>query len=271
MMKHKCLSIVIVNYLNYSLTEKCVDSVIENVDNIDYEIIIVDNCSPNESYEILNRKYGNYNNITVFKNEKNDGFGFGNNIGAKKAKGEYLLFLNPDVIILKDAIQKMLTRIKEDSNIGLLSGKLLNPDYTVQYSCRRVIPINEFILCRTPFSKVIYKGIKEKYNNNYLMSDFDHKSDKEVEWVMGACMLIKKELFDKVGGFSKEYFMYFEDVDLCCKVRSCGKKVLYMAEAEMIHLHRQESIKSFNKMSLIHLKSMCKFYYKYYFNKFDIR
>ena len=103
------------------------------------------------------------------------------------------------------------------------------------------------------------------------MSDFDHKSDKEVEWVMGACMLIKKELFDKVGGFSKEYFMYFEDVDLCCKVRSCGKKVLYMAEAEMIHLHRQESIKSFNKMSLIHLKSMCKFYYKYYFNKFDIR
>ena len=117
MMKHKCLSIVIVNYLNYSLTEKCVDSVIENVDNIDYEIIIVDNCSPNESYEILNRKYGNYNNITVFKNEKNDGFGFGNNIGAKKAKGEYLLFLNPDVIILKDAISWVFIKFTKDGPI----------------------------------------------------------------------------------------------------------------------------------------------------------
>lgn len=270
MMKQKYLSIVIVNFMNYSLTLKCVDSVVNNIGNIDYEIIIIDNCSPNESYEELNNTYKDIDNIKVFKNEKNNGFGFGNNVGVEKSSGKYILFLNPDIVILENAIGNMLKEIEKDNSIGLLSGKLLNSDYSVQQSCRRIIPINQFVACRTPFSKIVPNKYIEKCNNKYLMNDFKHDSIMEVDWVMGACMLIKKELFLQVGGFSKEYFMYFEDVDLCCKVRAQGKKIVYFPEAKMIHLHRQESIKSFNKMSLVHFKSMCKFYYKYYFKKIKI-
>ena len=82
-------------------------------------------------------------------------------------------------------------------------------------------------------------------------------------------MLMRRDFFFKVGMFSKEYFMYFEDVDLCYKVRKAGKKVFYLADAEMIHLHNQESTKNLTKMTIVHLKSMMKFYYKYYFKKFN--
>ena len=126
MMKQKYLSIVIVNFMNYSLTLKCVDSVVNNIGNIDYEIIIIDNCSPNESYEELNNTYKDIDNIKVFKNEKNNGFGFGNNVGVEKSSGKYILFLNPDIVILENAIGNMLKEIEKDNSIGLLSGKLLN-------------------------------------------------------------------------------------------------------------------------------------------------
>lgn len=271
MIKHNCLSIIIVNYNNYELTNKCIDSVLDNVKHIEYEIIVVDNNSPNNSYEKICERFDNVDNINILRSHENNGFGAGNNLGAEKSNGEYLLFINPDIIVIDDAIEKMLNMIKANDEIGLLSGKLLNDDKSVQYSCRRILPLNEFLLCRTPFSKLVSRKKKEEYNNKYLMKDFNHDVSSEVEWVMGACMLMKRDFFFEVGMFSKEYFMYFEDVDLCYKVRKKGKKVYYLADAELIHLHRQESTKKLSKMTMIHLKSMSKFYYKYYFNKFDLK
>ncbi len=263
----KELSIIIVNYKNYSLTIKCVNSVVENLSSLDYEIIIIDNNSPNDSFEQINSVFNDNDKIKIIKNKENTGFGGANNLGVEMSKGKYILLLNPDIIIISNAISKMLNYLKENDEIGLLSGKLLNDDYTVQYSCRRILPFGKFLICRTPFSKFVSKNTREKINDFYLMKDFNHNEVAEVEWVMGACMLIKKSLFKKLGGFSKDYFMYFEDVDLCYKVRANNKKVIYLPEAKMIHLHRQESTKKISKMTIIHLKSMLKFYYKYYLKR----
>lgn len=267
-MELKSLSIIIVNYNNYELTNECINSVLNTVKNLEYEIIVVDNNSPNDSYDKIYEKFGEVENVTVIKSKENAGFGAGNNLGAEKAIGEYLLFLNPDILVIDNAIEKMLNTIKGNQDIGLLSGKLLNADKSIQYSCRRILPLNEFLLCRTPLSKFSSKK-KDEYNHKYLMRDFDHNMSSEVDWVMGACMIIKRKFFFELGEFSKEYFMYFEDVDLCYKVRKAGKKVFYLADAEMIHLHNQESTKKLTKMTIVHLKSMIKFYYKYYFNKFN--
>ena len=261
------LSIIIVNYKNYSLTIKCINSVIENLKSVDYEIIVCDNASPNESYDELSKKFGDIDNIKIIKNGSNAGFGAANNLCVEKSQGKYILFLNPDVVVLDDAIEKMLYKIKSNDKVGAISGKLLNDDYTIQYSCRRVLPLGQFILVRTPLSKLMNKKKKEYINDMYLMKDFDHNSEKSVDWVMGACILMRKDEFIELGGFSKEYFMYFEDVDLCCKVRKSGKDVIYLPEAKMLHLHNQESTKKINKMTVIHLQSMIKFYYKYYTNK----
>lgn len=258
----KELSIVIVNYKNYNLTIKCIESVIKTVNNVNYEIIVIDNDSPNESYKSIKERFNDI--ITVIKNKSNEGFGAANNLGVRHSNGEYILFLNPDIIVVEDAIERMLTKIKSDTEIGLVSGKLLNDDYTIQYSCRRVLPIGKFLVSRTPMSIVVCKSTKEKINDYYLMKDYDHEYENEVDWVMGACMIIRKDLFIQVGQFSKEYFMYFEDVDLCCKLRKLNKKVLYLPEVKLIHLHQQESTKKLSKMTLVHLNSMSKFYWKYY-------
>lgn len=237
------VSIIIVNYLKYNLTDRCIQSVIDTVKDINYEIIVVDNNSPNNSYEYLLNKYNENENIKIIKNSKNLGFGMANNIGVENAKGNYIMLLNPDVVVLEDAIFKMYIRLASDNNIGLIGCKLLNEDLSLQYSCRRFIKLTEFIVARTPLKKLFKKNYIDKINQKYLMKDLNHEVENTVDWVMGSCMLLRKSDFNKVEGFSPEYFMYFEDVDLCYKINKIGKKVLYYPEARMIHLHNQESTK----------------------------
>lgn len=254
------LSIVIVNYNNYLLTNNCINSVINNISNIDYEIILIDNNSNNNSVEIFQNEYKKYNNIKVISNPKNVGFGAANNKAVEEAKGAYILILNPDTIIIDDSIEKMLNKISNNKDIGLISCKLLNEDKTLQYSCRRFLDFKSFIIARTPLKKLFPKKYIDKINSLYLMNDYTHDYETEVDWVMGSFMMIEKSLFQQVGGFSPQYFMYFEDVDLCFKIKIKNKKIIYSPNAQIIHLHRQESTKKINKLSFIHLSSMFKFY-----------
>lgn len=256
------LSIIIVNYKNYELTCRCIQFIIKSISSLPYEIIIIDNNSPNESFEILIKEFEKYTFINVLKNNKNRGFGWANNWGAEIAKYDTLLFLNPDIIVLDNAIEKMFCRLKENINIGLVACQLLNEDLTIQYSARRFLRLFEFGFSRTPLSIFAGKRLKNHLEAKYLMLDFDHQHEKYVDWVMGSSMMINKSFFQNINGFSKEYFMYFEDVDLCYKVNFVGKKVLYYPNAQMIHVHMQESKKSINKLTLVHLESMIKFYCK---------
>lgn len=256
------LSIIIVNYKKYELTERCIESILKNIGDINYEIVVLDNCSPNNSYKKLKEKYNSYKNISVIKNEENRGFGDGNNKAVKLSKYKNILLLNPDVVVLEDSIELMLNRLLQDNDIGIIGCKLLNQDLTLQYSCRSFISFKNFILARTPLNKLISKETLEKINSKYLMLDYNHTDEKEVDWLMGSCLMLKKEDFIQVGGFSREYFMYFEDVDLAYKLKQKGKKVLYYPKASMIHLHEQQSVKRLNKLSFIHFESMIKFYKK---------
>lgn len=260
------ISIIIVNYNKYELTENCIDSIINNRIALEYEIIVVDNSSTNNSYQYLFNKYKNINYIHIIKNEKNDGFGIANNIGVTKAESDYILLLNPDVTVPPYSIEKMLNRIQKDDSIGVLGCKLLNDDMTLQYSCRSFIKFSEFLLCRTPLRKFVTKSYLSKVEDKYLLKEYNHQDEKDVDWLMGSCLLFKKEVFLRVNGFSTDYFMYFEDVDICYKIHKIDKKVLYYPIAEMIHLHNQESVKKINKLTVIHFSSMLKFYKKFYWN-----
>lgn len=261
------LSIIVVNYNNYTLTENCIKSVIKTVKDINYEVIVIDNNSTNDSYSILREEFKDYHNIRIIKNIENEGFGAANNKAVELAKADILLFLNPDVEVLDEAINNLYNRLLSDESVGLIGAKLLNKDLTLQYSCRRVLKFSEFIITRTPLKNIVSKDYVQKLEDKYLMTDLDHDKESEVDWVMGSCMIIRKKLFLDVGGFSKEYFMYFEDVDLCYKVRKSGKVVLYYPGARMIHLHNQESVKKINKLTFIHIKSMLTFYRKLRYDK----
>lgn len=257
------LSIVIVNYMKYEMTQNCVESLVKYLNNLEYEIIILDNCSPNNSFEFLSKCYQNIKQIKVIKNEVNNGFGAGNNLAVSYANSEYVLFLNPDIILLDNSISSMLEVLKANDDIGIIGAQLLNGDHSLQYSCRRFLPLNEFILARTPLRKVIARSKVTELTNKYLMKDINHEVAQDVDWLMGSCLLVRKNEFLEIGGFSEEYFMYFEDVDLCYKYHLNKQRVYYYPMAKIVHLHEQESVKKINKLTFRHLESMFKFYKKY--------
>lgn len=257
------LSVIIVNYMKYEMTQKCIDSFMKYVQNLKYEIIVLDNCSPNNSFEALSESYQEIECIRVVKNEINNGFGAGNNLAVSYANSDYILFLNPDVILLDDSVCSMLEVLEKQNDIGVIGAQLLNSDYSLQYSCRRFLSFREFVLARTPLKKIISNTKVMELNNKYLMRDMDHEIEQDVDWLMGSCLLVRKSEFLEIDGFSKEYFMYFEDVDLCYKYHLNNQRVYYYPNCKMIHLHEQESVKKINKLTFKHLESMFKFYKKY--------
>lgn len=256
------ISIIIVNYNRYNLTIKCIESILSVIKEKSFEIIVIDNCSTNESFKKLNELYNSNKEVKVYKTKKNEGFGSGNNYGVSKSQYNLVLILNPDVIVLEGAIEDMKKLLLKNDTNGIVGCKMLNGDKTLQYSCRRFIKFNRFIVARTPIKKVFSKKYVEEINDEYLMRDFTHNEIVEVDWLMGSCLMFRREDFYKVDMFSKEYFMYFEDVDLCYKFKKMNKKVIYLPTSEVIHLHEQESVKKINKLTFYHLASMFKFYTK---------
>ncbi len=149
------LSIIVVNYNNYNLTENCVKSVLRTVKDIKFEIIVIDNNSPNNSFHILSERFRNCNNVRIIKNSNNEGFGLANNKAVEASKANVLLFLNPDIEVLEGAISNLYKRLLSDEKIGIIGAKLLNKDLTLQYSCRKVLKLGEFLIARTPLKKIV--------------------------------------------------------------------------------------------------------------------
>lgn len=260
------LSIIIVNYNTPEKLFACLDSIFKNlaahfVSN--FEVIVVENGSTKKFPENFSSLYPKVNLVI---SKKNLGMGGGNNLGVDSAKGSYVLILNPDTIVLKSSIDKMLEYFKEHQEIGIIGPQLLNADLSIQYSCRRFPKLMTPIYRRTFLGSFFKKKLDE-----YLMKDFNHKFIKEVDWMLGACFLLRKDFFLELKGFDeKNFFMYFEDVDLCKRIKKTGKKVVYFPDAKIIHDHARESAKQYwflalfiNRLTRIHVYSWVKFLRKW--------
>ena len=255
------VSIIIVNYKSKEKTLACLKSIAEaDMGGLLYEIIVVDNNSEDNSAEIIKKIYPT---IKIIKNEKNLGMGGGNNLGIKAAQAEFILILNPDTIIKKDAIKILHNFIKSDEQIGIAGPKLLNPDNTLQYSCRRFPKFYTPILRRTFLGK-----FAKNHLDNFLMKDYSHKEIKKVDWMLGSCLMVRKNILNKINGFDEKFFMYFEDTDLCKRVWQADFKVVYNPQAIVIHNHARASAESpwylffLNKLSRAHITSWIKYFYK---------
>lgn len=219
--KRTDVSIIIVNYNTSELTAKCVDSIIEKTTDIEYEIIVVDNASK-EDTGILEHN----NNIRFVASDTNLGFGKANNLGAKDARGEYLFFLNPDTYLINNAIYILHKAMSENRGTGICGGNLFKKDMTPNHSFQLRFPGIWAELTDT-VSKVFHRR-----NRDFNYSD----KPKEVAYITGADLMIKKDLFDEVGGFDKDFFMYFEETYLCHSVKSLGYKIMNIPDAHIVHL-----------------------------------
>jgi len=250
-------SIIIVSYNSASFLEKCIESIINFQNYLDIEVIVVDNASTDGSVELIK---SNFTIVKLIRNDQNFGFAKGNNIGISAAKGEYVLFLNPDTILCQDTLSKMVNFMKNTPDAGALGPKLIYPNGSLQLSCRHFYNLRTIFLRRTILGKIFPNSRLLRY---HLMSDWDHNTTQEVDWVLGACLMVPRKVFEKVGYFDERYKMYFEDVDLCYRIKKAGYKVYYYPEATVIHNHQRESTKKFSMKTIWHIQSAIRFFNKF--------
>ena len=220
------LSIVIINWNSAEYIRKCLGSIFENTEGIDFEVIVIDNGSFDSCGQIVQSEFPS---VRFFQSNENLGFAKANNYGSEKATGEYFLFLNPDTEIIGGAIVGMLSAIKRLPNAGVLGGKLLNSDKSIQTSCIQRFPT---ILNQVFDSDIVNRGRPILAAGKAEFSDDELKT---VQVISGACMMVSARIFEEVGRFSSEYFMYTEDVALCYAVHQAGYINCYTGAFSVVH------------------------------------
>ncbi|MCX7878072.1 MAG: glycosyltransferase [Ignavibacteria bacterium] len=236
------ISVIIVNYNVKELLEQCVKSVLEASDGFNLEIIIVDNNSYDGSFSYLSDIFKDDKRIKLIPSKVNLGFSKANNLAAKQASGEYLLFLNPDTVIREDTLTKTIEFYRSHDNVGGLTCKVILPNGKLDLACRRSFPTPSIAFYRIiGLSKIFPRSkVFGRYNLTYL----DENQTYEVDSIVGAFMLIKKSVFDEVKGFDEDYFMYGEDIDLCFRIKKAGYKIYYYPETSIIHYKGESTKKS---------------------------
>lgn len=220
------ISVVIVTWNNERIIMDCLNSIIKYTDVVD--IVVVDSCSTDKTVEVI--KESNIKKVKVIKLEQNVGFAKGNNIGVIEAKCENVLLLNPDTIFIEKGLDKLVKSLNSD--VGIVGCKLLNTDKSLQPSTYNFdTPVN-IILEQFMLGKLLPNFLR------YSCAPYLSKHDKIFypDWVIGAFMMIKKELFLRVDGFSEDYFLYSEDMDICKKVSNLGFRIEYNPTFAIIHL-----------------------------------
>ena len=226
------LSIVIVNFNTRKITHQCLESIFKSFRSYksqsapSYEIVLIDNASTrDDSLPYLSEYVKKHKNIVFIANQTNTGFGPANNQGVQVARGETILLLNSDTIILKDAVQKLYAFFKKNENTKHFIGpKLLNKDMTNQPSAAPFYSLP--VIIGALFLRGDYWGLT-RYSPKVL---------KKVDWVSGACIMTSKKYFEKVGGFDETIFMYMEEVDLLYRAQKLGMSTFFYPKSRIVHL-----------------------------------
>lgn len=258
------ISIIILNYKSKGFALNCVKSILEaDFGGLKYEIIVVDNNSQDAIGEILAWQYPE---VKFIQNKKNSGMGAGNNTGLREARGDYIVVMNPDTLAFKDTFAKLFDYMEANKEAGVVGPQQLNPDKTIQDSCYRWHKLFTPIYRRTPLEKLKFA---QKDLGRFLMRDFDHKSEREVDWLLGSFLFIRRKALDEVGLFDERFFLYFEDTDLCWRFWQRGWKVIYYPKAQIIHNHSRASAQApwykffWNRAAREHVVSWIKYLVKW--------
>jgi GT2 family glycosyltransferase len=222
------LSIIIVNWNSKDYVRKCLHSVYANTSGIAFEIIVVDGASYDGCGEMLAREFPQ---VRFVQSEKNVGFGRANNLGFEYSRGESILFLNPDTELEGSAINVLYAALASLKDAGIVGARLLNTDGSLQMSCVQAFPtiLNQFLVADVlmrAFPRLSFWGTAPLFDTDRPM---------EAEMLSGACLMLRRTVFEKIGKFSSDYFMYSEDLDLCYQSRRAGCKNYHVPAAIIIH------------------------------------
>ena len=252
------LSVIILNYNVRYFLEQCVLSVQKALETIDGEIIVIDNNSSDDSCAMMKQRFPN---VKLISNTENFGFPKGNNIGVTNANGDYICILNPDTVVAEDTFTKVLSFAKEQNDLGIVGCKLIDGTGNFLPESKRGIP--------TPwvsFTKIfsLYKAFpKSKLFNQYYAQHLSENETGKVEILVGAFMVMKRALYNEIGGFDENCFMYSDDIDLSYRVLQKGKYNYYFHETSIIHYKGESTIKDETYMK--RFQEAMNFFYKKHF------
>lgn len=257
------LSIIILNYKTKGLVRQCLKSIQLSPPSVSHEIIVVDNGSCDGIESMLREQFPLVRRIMLGKNR---GYAAGNNEGILAASGDFLCILNPDITVRQGSIDTLVSRLENDGRIGMIGPKLLHPDGTLDESCYR------FPSLLTPFYRRTLLGKTKKGKmaiDAYVMKDVENDVLRDVDWLLGAAIVVRRKAVNDVGLLDENFFLYFEDTDWCRRFHKKGWRVLYDPSVTMVHYHKRESAAGsfvttlFRKTTRSHIASAIKYFWKW--------
>lgn len=271
------LSIIIVSYNTRDLTLKTIKSLLLNLkkESFLYEIIIVDNNSSDKSTEAIEKIIKKNQEIILIKNKQNLGYSKANNQGIRIAKGEYILFLNSDVLITNVKFNDILSYLDKNPQIGALTVKVLLSDNQLDWACHRGFPNLWNSLCYFLKLEAIFYHlpILNKIFGGYHLVEKNLNQIHEIDSPSGAFFLTRKNILNKIGGFDEKFFMYGEDLDLAYRIKALGYRIIFYPKYQVIHLKyasglKKNDIKIQLKTKKFFYQAMKIFYDKHYQKKY---
>jgi GT2 family glycosyltransferase len=252
------LSVVVVSFNGKDYLRRCLASLLEHTKGVSFEAIVVDNASWDGSAQMVQDEFPQ---VVLIRLPVNVGFAAGCNRGIERAAGEFVLLLNPDTELAEDAFSPMVAYCRQNPSVGLLGPKLVNSDGSLQLSCRHFPSHLTSLFNRQSILTRLLPG--NPFSRRYLMTDWAHDRIVPVDWLSGACVMLRREMVERIGGMDEGYFMYIEDVDLCYRAHQAGYEVVYFPQVAVTH-HIGRSTETMPNRSIVQWhRSMWRYYRKH--------
>lgn len=252
------LSISIVNCDNRDLLAGCLDSIYQTVQRACYEILVVDNGSTDGSADMMRTRFPA---IQMIENEERLGYAASHNRALRRCQGRYLLVLNDDMLVLIGAIDTMVAFMDAHPDAGMVGCRLLNPDRSLQPSCR-AFPNLWIMFCRSLYLDKLFP--RNRWFGADYLSGWGHDAMRKVDVIKGCCMLVRREVVDQVGLLDERFFMYYEETDWCYRTLQHGWKVYFTPDAQVIHFGEQSTGRQSARMALIQRQSLLWYFRKHH-------
>ncbi len=253
------LSVIIVSWNTRELLKKCLKSIFEFTKDIQFEVFVVDNASRDGSAQMVKDEFPE---VKLIASDKNLGFAKANNLALKQAAGKHILFMNPDMEIKENVFKKMINFMDLRQEAAVSTCKLIYPDGSIQPNIKRhpTFWSQALILLKLHHLFSFLPPIKK-----YLAKDFDYSKESEVEQIMGAFVFARRDFMKKTGGWDEDYFIWWEDVELCKRAAELGEKIIYFPEARVIH-HEGKSFEQIRsvKKHMQFIKGMLTYFKKHH-------
>lgn len=263
MSKHK-VAITIINYNTKDLLLYCIKKIYQAKISISFQIIVLDNAS-RDADDIEEELKDKYPLVEFLKQPKNYGYTKGVNICAKYAESDYIFNINTDAFLEKGMVEEMVNYLEKNPSVGLIGPQLLNFDGSIQESTYKFLTPLLALYRRTPIGLLPFA---KKAVDKFKMSDWDHKSTREVDWILGAAYMFPKAIIEKINYLDEDMFLYLSDTYFAWQMWSAGYKVIYYPKVQMYHYHRKSSQNGFvlnlifKKIYWIHIQDGIKFFIK---------